>query len=142
MSIASPPPSSHPDTVSASASSDLPPTSTPPLPHHHDVASPLSSRSLSYFPEPPHSGISTVTAAATSPVRQSVSSIKRKPLSSTASPLATRFSQSSATTSWPPSQIDLPTPGARFSRSTSIDSPTLYEYTAASSVVSRPPPLQ
>ena len=54
--------------------------------------------------------------------------IKRKPLSSTASPLVARYSQRDH-------QLEilagLPKPDTRFSRSYSIDSPTLYEFSNA-----------
>lgn len=150
-----PTPPSHPDTVFAS--SDVPqPAQTSSTPHHqlptnHHLPS-QSNGSLPHYPDPATAVTSTASpSAAASPVagtppplnpaRQSQGPIKRKPLSSTASALATRFSQSSATTAWP-AHIDLPTPNRRFSRSTSIDSPTIYEYTSASREASLPPPLQ
>lgn len=52
--------------------------------------------------------------------------IKRKPLSSSASPLATRFS--SPGKGYLDIIRDLPRPESRFSRSCSLDSPTLYEF--------------
>lgn len=52
--------------------------------------------------------------------------IKRKPLSSSASPLATRFS--SPGRNYLDIIRDLPRPESRFSRSCSLDSPTLYEF--------------
>ncbi|EGO51702.1 hypothetical protein NEUTE1DRAFT_70661 [Neurospora tetrasperma FGSC 2508] len=54
--------------------------------------------------------------------------IKRKPLSSSASPLATRFS--SPGRNYLDIIRDLPRPESRFSRSCSLDSPTLYEFPA------------
>ena len=51
--------------------------------------------------------------------------IRRKPLSSAASSLAGRSSNGSAVV---PSYIDLPKPEQRFSRSGSVDSPTIYEF--------------
>ena len=50
--------------------------------------------------------------------------IKRKPLSSTASPIATRYS----TRDYLDALHQLPRPEQRFSRSCSLDSPTLYEF--------------
>lgn len=50
--------------------------------------------------------------------------IKRKPLSSTASPIATRYS----TRDYLEAVKQLPRPEQRFSRSCSLDSPTLYEF--------------
>ncbi|RGP79724.1 intracellular transport [Fusarium longipes] len=55
--------------------------------------------------------------------------IKRKPLSSSASAIALRFSSSGSPL---PSPIDLPLPSQRFARPDSIDSPTLYEFSSAS----------
>ncbi|OIW34893.1 hypothetical protein CONLIGDRAFT_626940, partial [Coniochaeta ligniaria NRRL 30616] len=56
-------------------------------------------------------------------VRSKSLAIRRKPLSSTASPLATRYSSRDYL------EIGLPSkPATRFSRSYSVDSPTLYEF--------------
>ncbi|CEI64284.1 unnamed protein product [Fusarium venenatum] len=55
--------------------------------------------------------------------------IKRKPLSSSASAIALRFSSSGSPV---PSPIDLPLPSQRFSRPELIDSPTFYEFSSAS----------
>jgi hypothetical protein len=52
--------------------------------------------------------------------------IKRKPLSSTASPAAVRFSKGAA--AYADIIADLPRPEQRFARSCSLDSPTLYEF--------------
>ncbi|KAL2161532.1 hypothetical protein VTH06DRAFT_8094 [Thermothelomyces fergusii] len=52
--------------------------------------------------------------------------IKRKPLSSTASPFAVRFSKGPA--AYADALADLPKPEQRFARSCSVDSPTLYEF--------------
>ncbi|KAK4145539.1 uncharacterized protein C8A04DRAFT_35796 [Dichotomopilus funicola] len=52
--------------------------------------------------------------------------IKRKPLSSTASPAAVRFSKGAAV--YADILADLPRPEQRFARSCSLDSPTLYEF--------------
>ncbi len=53
-------------------------------------------------------------------------SIRRKPLSSTASPAAVRFSKGAA--AYADIVADLPRPEQRFARSCSLDSPTLYEF--------------
>ncbi|KAF5021843.1 hypothetical protein F66182_6136 [Fusarium sp. NRRL 66182] len=53
--------------------------------------------------------------------------IKRKPLSSTASALALRFSASGSPL---PSPLELSKPSQRFARPCSVDSPTLYEFSA------------
>ena len=81
----------------------------PPLPtisDQHPTPSPSKGRSqsLAYTPAP----------------------IKRKPLSSSASPLATRYS--SPGRNYLDIIRDLPRPESRFSRSCSLDSPTLYEF--------------
>ncbi|CAM1506818.1 Fc.00g064590.m01.CDS01 [Cosmosporella sp. VM-42] len=67
---------------------------------------------------------STNTGSSTGP--PSGNPLKRKPLSSVASALATRFSSSSSPAL--PSPIDLPKPNQRFTRPFSVDSPTLYEF--------------
>ena len=53
--------------------------------------------------------------------------IKRKPLSSTASPLATRYS---TPVTYPDDPNDSQGPEHRFARAVSLDSPTLYEFPA------------
>ncbi|ESU05824.1 hypothetical protein SNK03_000721 [Fusarium graminearum] len=65
----------------------------------------------------------------TGSVQSSGSFIKRKPLSTSASAIALRFSSSGSPL---PSIIDLPLPSQRFSRPGLIDSPTLYEFSSAS----------
>lgn len=50
--------------------------------------------------------------------------IRRKPLSSTASPIATRYSSGAYLTA----SHELPRPEQRYSRSFSVDSPTVYEF--------------
>ncbi|KAL3605755.1 hypothetical protein FPOAC2_00706 [Fusarium poae] len=62
-------------------------------------------------------------------VQSSGGFIKRKPLSSSASAIALRFSSSGSPV---PSPIDLPLPSQRFSRPELIDSPTFYEFSSAS----------
>ncbi|KAK1832851.1 hypothetical protein QBC39DRAFT_381140 [Podospora conica] len=61
-------------------------------------------------------------------VRSQSLAIKRKPLSSTASPIATRYSTRSGREYLDGLSPDLPRPEQRFSRSCSLDSPTLYEF--------------
>lgn len=58
--------------------------------------------------------------------------IKRKPLSLTASPLATRYSSPRL----PELYEDLQRPEQRFARSVSLDSPTLYEFPGQSNLAS------
>ncbi|KAF0645684.1 hypothetical protein FPSE5266_06418 [Fusarium pseudograminearum] len=65
----------------------------------------------------------------TGSVQSSGSFIKRKPLSTSASAIALRFSSSGSPL---PFIIDLPLPSQRFSRPGLIDSPTLYEFSSPS----------
>ncbi|KAM0329954.1 hypothetical protein ACHAQA_004121 [Verticillium albo-atrum] len=88
---------------------------------HSPITAPPSAAS-SRQPSPGHSRSHTTPVVGT----PKLNIIKRKPLSSTASPLATRFSEGAVTLS-----IYLPKPETRFSRAYSVDSPTLYEYPAA-----------
>lgn len=88
---------------------------------HSPITAPPSAAS-SRQPSPGHARSHTTPVIGT----PKINIIKRKPLSSTASPLATRFSEGAATLS-----IHLPKPETRFSRAYSVDSPTLYEYPAA-----------
>ncbi|KAH7171055.1 hypothetical protein EDB81DRAFT_188950 [Dactylonectria macrodidyma] len=74
----------------------------------------------------PTASTSTVAAVIARP--SSGKPIKRKPLSSTASALALRFSSSGSLL---PSPLELPKPEQRFARSCSVDSPTLYEFSPA-----------
>ncbi|KAL6869310.1 hypothetical protein ACO1O0_000634 [Amphichorda felina] len=131
MSIPLPAPLPSPDhyfeTNTVSASSDVPRPSMSQQPHSPHHQGHMLSRSHTTDVV---SHTRTVASATPSPAshtpRASLSHIKRKPLSSAASAFATRFSQSSGSTAlW---HIDLPRPDHRFSRSGSIDSPTLYEY--------------
>ncbi|AEO66092.1 uncharacterized protein THITE_9081, partial [Thermothielavioides terrestris NRRL 8126] len=71
----------------------------------HPLPSPRSGRSLS--------------------LAQTSGPVKRKPLSSTASPAAVRFVKDTANVG---AVADLPRPEQRFARSCSLDSPTLYEF--------------
>ncbi|KAF4989574.1 hypothetical protein FGRMN_9036 [Fusarium graminum] len=82
-------------------------------------------------------GSSSVSGSIVSP-SGSVSSplagpIKRKPLSSSASALALRYSASGSLPS--PLDLKLEKPSQRFARPCSVDSPTLYEFSAASRAV-------
>jgi hypothetical protein len=95
-------------------------------------------------PSPGHARSQTLDAVATGTANKNLTAtiadpaalpaplhaIRRKPLSSTASPLAIRFSQGShvSPTSSVYSSRDFPKPETRFSRTCSIDSPTLYEH--------------
>ena len=132
---------SGPDTVSASTSSGVSEYPVTPSPHHHlhlqhQEGYYYPSRSRSHTVE---SVATTATAATTNTSRSHshlatatttpgltnqpfpplvTSPIKRKPLSATASSLAIAL-QSPLT--------DLPKPDTRFSRSPSVDSPTLYD---------------
>jgi hypothetical protein len=82
--------------------------------------------------------LAAVNTANTGAISNNLNSIKRKPLASTASPLATRFSAGGHTFLSPSSSPDLPKPDVRLSRSFSVDSPTLYEYPVG---IGLPPPL-
>ncbi|KAK4235515.1 hypothetical protein C8A03DRAFT_17759 [Achaetomium macrosporum] len=84
----------------------------PQVPPKHPLPSPRGGRSLS--------------------LAQISGPIKRKPLSSTASPAAVRFSKGAA---YADAFADLPRPEQRFARSCSLDSPTLYEFPDQRSLV-------
>jgi hypothetical protein len=129
----------HPSVLQISdtlyASSDLTPRSlpVPPSLHHTDarlpqqqgatvppsrvvsLPSPRSARSQSLAGQ--QVAGSSASSSANAPIR-------RKPLSSTASPLATRYSSKDHLMI----SSDLSKPESRFSRSFSVDSPTLYEF--------------
>ncbi|KPM43884.1 hypothetical protein AK830_g2706 [Neonectria ditissima] len=118
----------------------LPPTTSPRITAVHarsqtvdclpSSSSPIASASAVVSPA------GTAAAAAHS---SSGRPIKRKPLSSTASALALRFSSSGSPL---PSPLELPKPEQRFARSCSVDSPTLYEFSPAaraSPLASQPP---
>ncbi|KAK4174228.1 hypothetical protein QBC36DRAFT_292655 [Triangularia setosa] len=81
------------------------------VPNQQPLPSPRSGRSLS--------------------LAQIASPIKRKPLSLTASPLATRYSSPRL----PELYEDLQRPEQRFARSVSLDSPTLYEFPGQNNLV-------
>ncbi|KAK4152459.1 hypothetical protein C8A00DRAFT_34875 [Chaetomidium leptoderma] len=123
----------HPDYYSdsdtPSASSEVVPARLPPRPVPHPL--PLETHDhTDAFPElgpvphkqplpSPRSGRSQSLAQLSGP-------IKRKPLSSTASATAVRFSKGAV--AYADTLADLPRPEQRFARSCSLDSPTLYEF--------------
>jgi len=114
----------HPETSSASESSDI--QTSPPPATHHTEAHPREIRagipSLSIRPR-------ALTTVSTSPLS---SPVRRKPLPSTASPLATRYSSGEHLAS------TLPPPNETFTRPYSVDSPTLYEFPQQSSAAFTP----
>lgn len=100
------PPSRPFETLETHDHTDSFPELAPVPPSKHPLPSPRSGRSLS--------------------LAQISGPIKRKPLSSTASPAAVRFSKGAA--AYADIVADLPRPEQRFARSCSLDSPTLYEF--------------
>jgi hypothetical protein len=112
------------DSDTPTASSQVAPARLPPRPvpletHDHTGAFPERPPVPPKHPLPsPRSGRSRSLAHLSGP-------IKRKPLSSTASPAAVRFSKGAA---YADAIADLPRPEQRFARSCSLDSPTLYEF--------------
>lgn len=120
-----PPPSGPPPTFSetSSASSEVAVGAVPPRP-----ALPLETfTQTDSFPPLPNFPTASSPNAATTVARAARSqslAIKRKPLSSTASPIATRYS----TRDYLDAFRQLPRPEQRFSRSCSLDSPILYEF--------------
>ncbi|KAJ2897331.1 uncharacterized protein MKZ38_004794 [Zalerion maritima] len=83
------------------------------------------SQSSSQYPKP---GISPISDSASTP-QSPTSAIKRKPLSKTASPLATRFSSGDYLVAV---SKNYQRPEQRFSRAYSVDSPTIYDFDVAS----------
>lgn len=78
---------------------------------------------------PGSSSVSGSIASPSSSVQSPIGGpIKRKPLSSSASALALRYSASGSPL---PSPLDLGKPSQRFARPCSVDSPTLYEFSPA-----------
>ncbi|KAJ4296061.1 hypothetical protein N0V88_004763 [Collariella sp. IMI 366227] len=116
-------PSTSSDLVSASLPPRPVPHASPPLAretHDQTDAFPDLPPVPQYRPLPsPRSGRSMSLAQISGP-------IKRKPLSTTASPAAVRFSSEGA--AYADILADLPRPEQRFARSCSLDSPTLYEF--------------
>src|SRR6185295_4507141 len=95
----------------------------PPLgPHHTETERETYDQTDAF---PPLPSLVTQSLPANRTARSKSLAIKRKPLSSTASPIATRYS--SATRDYLDA-YQLPRPEQRFSRSCSLDSPTLYEF--------------
>lgn len=140
-----PPPRPDSDTASASseAASGPHPPRPAPLPHeHHETLDQTDAfPELSELPEPPElpklpelpplPPLPPLSKRPPpSPRSRSVSlaqisgPIKRKPLSSTASPVAVRYS----TRAYADAFDDFSRPEQRFARSCSLDSPTLYEF--------------
>ncbi|WQF84989.1 hypothetical protein CDEST_10003 [Colletotrichum destructivum] len=85
------------------------------------------SHRLATSPSPSPGRTRSQTLPVITPTFNTAKAIKRKPLSSTASQLATSYGSGSTTPSVL-SPSDLPAPDTRFARSYSVDSPTLYEY--------------
>ena len=133
---ASLPPASHVASASHAASVSASPQQADAhhqQPHHHHhqhhISQDAHHRSMSTKHPLLRSQTIDVLTNSDVPSNTASSPIKRKPLSATASPSAVRYSNtSSSSTTSPPTFIDLPQPDQRFSRSYSIDSPTLYEY--------------
>ncbi|KAL1837925.1 hypothetical protein VTJ49DRAFT_3245 [Mycothermus thermophilus] len=132
---------SEPDTLPAASSEVLPVSNGwPPLrsgphaPHHHllsrealETFETLAHRGP--FPEPSSAGNSPLPsprAVRSLSLAQFSGPVKRKPLSSTASPVAVRFSKGAS--AYADLLEDLPRPEQRFARSFSVDSPTLYDF--------------
>ncbi|KAK7424895.1 hypothetical protein QQX98_000171 [Neonectria punicea] len=118
----------------------LPPTTSPRITAVHARSQTLPSSSSSPIApaSSPASASAVAGTAGTAAHSSSGRPIKRKPLSSTASALALRFSSSGSL----PSPLELPKPEQRFARSCSVDSPTLYEFSPAaraSPLASQPP---
>ncbi|GJC86986.1 hypothetical protein ColLi_09824 [Colletotrichum liriopes] len=105
----------YPETLSAS--SDVFRGRPPNRDSHRPAASPS--------PSPGRTRSQTLPVV--TPTFNTAKAIKRKPLSSTASQLAASYGSGSTTPSVL-SPSDFPAPDTRFSRSYSVDSPTLYEY--------------
>ena len=100
-----PPPPRAPSQARQTHSNDHEVPALPPIP-----PSPAPPSSSTTGVPPRFSSSSSVT-----------SQIKRKPLSATASSIATAFQTA-------PTHVEPPKPDTRFARSPSLDSPTLYEY--------------
>ncbi|ENH60918.1 hypothetical protein BKA60DRAFT_225338 [Fusarium oxysporum] len=92
-------------------------------------SSPAHARSQTVDVLPGSSSVSGSIASPSSSVQSPIGGpIKRKPLSSSASALALRYSASGSPL---PSPLDLGKPSQRFARPCSVDSPTLYEFSPA-----------
>ncbi|KAF4832272.1 hypothetical protein CGCSCA4_v013687 [Colletotrichum siamense] len=108
---------SNSDTLNAS--SDVPRGRPPYRDSHHTATSPS--------PSPGRTRSQTLPVAVITPTFNTAKAFKRKPLSSTASQIAASYGSGSSSPAIL-SPGDLPMPETRFSRSYSVDSPTLYEY--------------
>ncbi|CVK95529.1 related to intracellular protein transport protein [Fusarium proliferatum] len=92
-------------------------------------SSPAHARSQTVDVLPGSSSVSGSVASPSSSVQSPIGGpIKRKPLSSSASALALRYSASGSPL---PSPLNLGKPSQRFARPCSVDSPTLYEFSPA-----------
>ncbi|CVK83557.1 related to intracellular protein transport protein [Fusarium mangiferae] len=92
-------------------------------------SSPTHARSQTVDVLPGSSSVSGSVASPSSSVQSPIGGpIKRKPLSSSASALALRYSASGSPL---PSPLNLGKPSQRFARPCSVDSPTLYEFSPA-----------
>ncbi|KAI1057979.1 hypothetical protein LB506_000410 [Fusarium annulatum] len=92
-------------------------------------SSPAHARSQTVDVLPGSSSVSGSVASPSSSVQSPIGGpIKRKPLSSSASALALRYSASRSPL---PSPLNLGKPSQRFARPCSVDSPTLYEFSPA-----------
>lgn len=92
-------------------------------------SSPAHARSQTVDVLPGSSSVSGSVASPSGSVQSPIRGpIKRKPLSSSASALALRYSASGSPL---PSPLDLGKPSQRFARPCSVDSPTLYEFSPA-----------
>ncbi|KAI8629427.1 hypothetical protein F5Y19DRAFT_432864 [Xylariaceae sp. FL1651] len=104
------------------------------FPTFADQAPPLSPPSASSVSSSRNTRGLVLNHRTTAPAGQS---IRRKPLSSTASPIATRYSSGEYLATI---VKNLPRPDQRFDRSFSVDSPTVYEFPKAQvEPMSRPP---
>ncbi|KAH7026553.1 uncharacterized protein B0I36DRAFT_330884 [Microdochium trichocladiopsis] len=115
---AAPPPHHHQQQHS-------PPQHTADSPSHDSVPGQHPSRTIGKL-------VLDNTTRPTTPTRPPSTVIRRKPVSSTASPIATRYSSGSYLASSRNSSSSVP--AARFSRSFSVDSPTVYEFPESASI--------
>ncbi|KXJ91941.1 hypothetical protein Micbo1qcDRAFT_58592 [Microdochium bolleyi] len=130
------------------ASSHVAAAPTPPHHHHplHHAADPLSHDAALPDPSSSRNIRKLALDSSSKPERPPSGPIRRKPVSSTASPIATRYSHGSYLSSSRDSAASIPV--QRFSRSFSVDSPTVYEFPKTTSIdavaglgISTPPAL-
>lgn len=107
-----------PETPNASPSS----TTFPPMQAFSSASSQDHNQDLDFVPDLPVSR--NIRELAVTRQRSSLQQIRRKPLSSTASSVATRYSSGEYLTI----AKSFPMPEHRFSRSYSLDSPTVYDF--------------